>query len=69
MDVSFGQWYLDETAEMEHRKKALRYEEREIERERRNLERREAGIFLQGTCRGTSHGEGKAAFCDEVEDP
>lgn len=39
MDVSFGQWYLDETAEMEHKKKALRYEEREIEKERRKLER------------------------------
>lgn len=49
VNVTFGQWYEDETEKIERKKLALRKEKREIERERRNLER-ERRDFLFEKC-------------------
>lgn len=47
VDVTFGQWYEDETEEIERKKLELRKEKREIERERRKLERERSDFLFQ----------------------
>lgn len=47
VNVTFGQWYEDETEKIERKKLALRKEKREIERERRNLERERSDFLIE----------------------
>lgn len=45
-NVALGQWCLDETDLIEHKRQALCSEKREIERERRKLEREKQEFFM-----------------------
>lgn len=47
VNVTFGQWYEDETEKIERKKLALRKEKREIERERRKLERERSDFLFE----------------------